>query len=73
MNDEHRSPYVNIINNLWWKQCHDCSHFGLINTYFIKLCLPNLLWNGHYNTSFHVITMNIIGLWFKFKVGTQIN
>jgi hypothetical protein len=30
------------------------------------------LWDGHYNTSFHVIIINyIIGLWFKFKVGTH--
>jgi fumarate reductase subunit C len=42
MDDEHRCPYVGIINNLWWKQCHIYSHFGLIKAYFIKVCLPNL-------------------------------
>ncbi len=42
MDDEHRSPYVVIINNLWCKQCHNCSHFGLVNAYFIKICLYNL-------------------------------
>jgi hypothetical protein len=24
------------------KQCHNCNHFGLINAYFTKFCLPNL-------------------------------
>jgi len=42
MDDEHRSPYVVILKNLWWKQCHNCSHFGLVNAYFIKICLYNL-------------------------------
>jgi hypothetical protein len=59
MDDEHRSPYVSITNNLQWKQCHNYNHFGLINAYFTKFCLPNLLLNGHYNTSFHVIIINM--------------
>ncbi len=42
MDDEHRSPYVGITNNLQQKQYHNYSHFGLVNAYFIKFCLPNL-------------------------------
>jgi hypothetical protein len=42
MDDEHRSPHASITNNLQWKQCHNCSHFGLVNAYFTKPCLPNL-------------------------------
>ncbi len=42
MDDEHRSPYVDIKNNLLWKQCHNYSHFGLVNAYFTKFYLPNL-------------------------------
>jgi hypothetical protein len=42
MDDEHRSPYVGMTNKLQCKQCHNCSHFGLVNAYFIKFCLPNL-------------------------------
>jgi len=37
----------------------DYNHFDLIDAYFIKFCLPNLLWNGHYNTSFHVIIISM--------------
>ncbi len=30
------------------------------------------LWNGNYNTSFHVIIISItIRLWYRFKVGTH--
>jgi hypothetical protein len=36
-----------------------CNHFGLINAYFTKFCLPNLLLNGHYYTSFHVIIISM--------------
>jgi hypothetical protein len=35
MNDEHKSPYVIITNNIVEKQCHNCSHFDLVNAYFI--------------------------------------
>jgi hypothetical protein len=42
MDDEHRSSYVVITNNLYWKQCHNCSHFGLVNAYFTKFYLHNL-------------------------------
>jgi hypothetical protein len=35
------------------------NHFGLINAYFTKFCLSNLLLNGHYNTSFHVIIISM--------------
>jgi hypothetical protein len=53
MDDEHRSPYVGITNNLQWKQCHNCNHFGLINAYFIKFYLPNLFmeWTLQYTFS----------------------
>ncbi len=71
MDDEHRSPYVSIAKIVQWKQCHNWSHFGLINAYFTKFILLNLLLNGHYNTSFHVITVCTIRLWFKFKVETH--
>jgi hypothetical protein len=59
MDDEHKSPYVVITNNLWWKQCHNCSHFGLINAYFINFVYLIYLWNGHYNTFFHVIIISM--------------
>jgi len=42
MDDEHRSPYVIITNNLYWKQCQNYNHFGLVNANFIKFCLLNL-------------------------------
>ncbi len=42
MNDEHRSSYVSITNNLYWKQRYNCNHFDLINAYFTKFCSPNL-------------------------------
>jgi hypothetical protein len=35
------------------------NHFGLINAYFTKFYLSNLLLNGHYNTSFHVIIISM--------------
>jgi len=38
MDDEHKSPYVIITNNLQWNNVI----IGLINTYFTKFCLPNL-------------------------------
>jgi len=59
MDDKHRSPYVGVTNNLQWKQWHNCNHFDLTNAYFTKFCLLNLLWNGHYNTSFHIIIISM--------------
>jgi hypothetical protein len=37
----------------------NCNHFGLINAYFTKSFYLIYLWNGHYNTFFHVIIINM--------------
>jgi hypothetical protein len=61
MDDEHRSPYVGTTNNLWWKEYHNYSHFGLVNIILLNFVYLIYIWNGHCNTYFHVI---IIGMYY---------
>jgi hypothetical protein len=59
MDDEHRFLYVGITNNLSGNNVIIIAILVLLMNILLKYFYLIYLWNGHYNTSFRVIIINM--------------